>query len=405
MGIISKYIISFLLLTGFVSAVYFLSLVAGLSFVIPVLLSFAFIIVLYKVLFKNQVTITTRLPWWAVIIFILCLCLLTINASKLAIKHGGWDAWAIWNLHTRYLIYPAYWKNMFLNVESEHPDYPLALPAFLAFTIRLFANHFSLIITFLFSLLVTLSAPLLIFSELIKKNIFIALLAFYLLAQDQFYIATGLSQYADTLLSLFFLAAMVAVNHAPNSPRYVAVCAALLACCAFTKNEGALLAGIFFLFYARVFLSKNNIKYTLIGAVIPLAALLIFKIICPNPNDMASSLNSETMNRLFQKDRYLLIYTSFRQNLDAKFYYLKIGVILSLALSLIQRKLPGKQFLFLTVCLLCYMGIYVITPHGLEWHLSTSQDRLMHQLMPPMVYVIAMQFCGRQYVVDSWRKR
>jgi hypothetical protein len=46
--------------------------------------------------------------------------------------HGSWDAWAIWNLHARFLISP-YWRELFTSALGwTHPDYPLLLPGFIA---------------------------------------------------------------------------------------------------------------------------------------------------------------------------------------------------------------------------------------------------------------------------------
>ena len=49
--------------------------------------------------------------------------------------HGeGWDAFAIWNLHARFLFLGRdYWKEGFTNlIPWSHPDYPLLLPASIA---------------------------------------------------------------------------------------------------------------------------------------------------------------------------------------------------------------------------------------------------------------------------------
>ena len=48
--------------------------------------------------------------------------------------HGGWDAWAIWNLRARFLFRGGeYWRDAFSPLLSEiHPDYPLLLPGLVA---------------------------------------------------------------------------------------------------------------------------------------------------------------------------------------------------------------------------------------------------------------------------------
>jgi hypothetical protein len=45
-----------------------------------------------------------------------------------------------------------------------------------------------------------------------------------------------------------------------------------------------------------------------------------------------------------------------------------------------------------------YMMVYVFSVDYLEWHLATSIDRLMVQLMPAMVYVIALRFANNRWL-------
>src|SRR5688572_29095539 len=48
--------------------------------------------------------------------------------------HGEWDAWAIWNLHARFLFRGGeHWRDMFTGeLFWSHTDYPFLLPAVLA---------------------------------------------------------------------------------------------------------------------------------------------------------------------------------------------------------------------------------------------------------------------------------
>ena len=48
-----------------------------------------------------------------------------------AFPHGSVDAWAIWNVHARFLFRGSAggWQNMFVPAEMQgHPDYPLLVP-------------------------------------------------------------------------------------------------------------------------------------------------------------------------------------------------------------------------------------------------------------------------------------
>ena len=171
---------------------------------------------------------------------------------------------------------PLCMEDMLLTT-SAHPDYPLCLSATLAFLHRISAEHYPLAIPFGFSFIIVMLIPVWVYLEQYKKNIIVAAAALFLFATDDFYFIRGLSEYADTLLAFFFLAALICINHAAENKKYIALSAAFLGCCAWTKNEGVVLAGIFALFYARTLFSRANIKYTIGGVVLPLAALLTFK--------------------------------------------------------------------------------------------------------------------------------
>ena len=51
-----------------------------------------------------------------------------------ASKYGSWDAWAMWNMHAKFLYHPELWKQLFTsNLTYSSLDYPLMLPSVVAF--------------------------------------------------------------------------------------------------------------------------------------------------------------------------------------------------------------------------------------------------------------------------------
>ena len=104
---------------------------------------------------------------------------------------------------------------------------------------------------------------------------------------------------------------------------------------------------------------------------------------------MVQGQSGTTLSGFLTPNRYTLVWESFTANLNSKFNYVKLGFYLYFLICIIEKKWPGKQMLLLITCLLAYFIVYIITPRDLAWQLATSQDRLMHQLMPAMVYVIA----------------
>ncbi len=380
--------------TGCVSGLYYLSLLVHLPLwaVIPCMLAGLFLIFRWLPA-DDQAAETFR--WWHAAIPMAGIVLICSLAYGLASKYGQLDAWVTWNFHARYLSDPEHWAKLFQNIENDHPDYPLCLPAFIGFFLRLCSGSGAFVIPFVFSLIITLSIPVLIYNSAYRSNIIIATLALFLIAQDRVFIAIGVSQYADTLLAFFFLCAFICIdNVGTGGYKYVMLSAIFLGCCAWTKNEGIILAFIFFVFYWNVFFSRRFARYTGIAVIAPVAVIAIFKLTSHVQNDVVSLQNDQTVGYLFEWDRYVTIWHSFTANLDQKFYYLKVGFYIYVLVSFIKRKMPGRQMWLLIACIVAYMMVYVISPYPLEWHLSTSQDRLMHQLMPAMVYVLVQRFSG-----------
>ncbi len=395
MELSNRYIIFILTAIGSISCIYFLCLLPALPIFVPVISSAGGLYFLYKWIVPNKspdIYVQKKMTWVALFIFTMGLAILTKNALNAAEKHGGWDAWAIWNYHAHFLTSPQHWQQMFKSVENDHPDYPLLLPGINAFFLRLTTEKYHLLIPFVISIITTIAAPVLIFSEFVKKHLVVASLTLFLFAYNSFYVEIGMSQYADSLLGLFFLAAMICMDHALEHKKYIILSAMFLGCCIWTKNEGAILALIFFLFYADRFFASRYIKGTLIGLAIPLICFITFKLFVPVSNDLISGLGAGTWQMITDGSRYQIIYDHFIENLQAHFPYLKKAFYAYLILCVLRRKWPDKQMLVVLTCLAVYMSIYVVTRYTLEWHIITSQNRLMLQLMPAMVYALAIKF-------------
>ena len=400
----SRLILSISVFLGIVSCIYFICL----FFKLPQLLLFAFTILAffttYLYIYKenntfNPITQFTLLHYF---LFIICIFILAQNCYNLSLKHGQWDAWAIWNYHAKFLQDRVNWKKLFQSTECDHPDYPLFLPATIAFFSNLLPKNLLLLFPFILSLLFTFLIPYLIYSQLVIKNKFIALLIFYLFCQDVFYITRGVSQYADTPLAFFFLAAFVCMEYADKNKKYIALAALSIGICIWTKNEGSILAFIFVLFYANKFFNQRTIFYSIGGFLIPIIALLLFKTACTSSNDMIAAQNIHSFKRLFVKEGSLMIYDSFVKNMNEHFYYLKVGFFIYLILCIFQKRMPDKKIFLLISCTLAYSILYLFSPYGLDWHLETSQNRLMHQLMPAWVYVISLKFCRNKDNVNFY---
>ena len=388
-----------LLIAGITGCLYFLSLLCSVPFTLTAIADGCVLFFVYRWMIPDltpTLTLPQKTTWLSLAIFTAGLALLTKNTLNSAEKHGGWDAWAMWNFHARYLCDPAHWQLLFKNEEYDHPDYPLGLPSILAFFQRLIPGNTELVVPFTLSLFSTICGPAILFSEFMKKNLLIASLSLFLFACNEFYVSSGASEYADTLLGLFFLCFLVSIEHAKENRKYTALAAAFLGCCIWTKNEGQILASMGALFYARHLFLSGNMRHAFAGLALPLIAFIAFKMTNHFPNDLVSSLGPRTYQMITDKSRYQQIYASFINNLKSHFPYLKYLFFLYIVMCLLRRKWPERSLLLVLTCLLAYMLIYVITPYGLDWHLETSQNRLMVQLMPALVYAFALKFTRKK---------
>jgi len=377
---------------GYMSCIYFLSLVAGLPLFITVFIVLVAVFFLYRFLSKNIIEETVESPSRkTTLVFTGGLLLLVLSSLLLLPYQGDWDALGIWNFHARYLQQPAYWRQLFHNGKFSHTDYPALLPSCIAFLWRITGRETELV-PFGIAALTTLSIPVLLFLETYRKHIIIAALIMISFAVNTAYIHQGLSQYADTLLAFFFLGAFVSMQHyrASIQPTYIFICAGMLGSAMWTKNEGIMLSAIFVLFYIKTFLSRKNIAYTLAGILPFVLILLLYKSYAP-ANDLVQGQHTSTISKLVDVTRYKLIAEYFLLKLNANFYVLKIALLAYLIYCAIKKQLPAKPLLLLTVCFAGYVMVYIVTPNDLEWHLSTSADRLVQQLLPATMYVLALE--------------
>jgi hypothetical protein len=392
----TKYIIAAGISLGCLSMLYFFSLVLSVPFLITVPVIFAAVFFVARWFNKDEDKLAEDQPLLSKLSLYILIAGIAVIVSKsqtLALKYGGWDAWSIWNFHAKYLASGDQWKNLFNNI-IDHPDYPLLLPGINGFFMRLFMGHAETSILFIVSFSIMLFIPVLIYLELLKRNIIVATIILFLMANDVFFLQNSVTQYADTPLAFFFLGAIICTAYIDVSKKYIIAAAACIGCCMWTKNEGVILAAIFFAFNFRQFFSLPHVKYTLAGIALPLVTFLVFKLHYAPPNDIVGQQSRETFRQLFEPGRYKTIWVHFTQELDQNFYYAKVGFALYLLVCLIGKKWPERQFLMLTTCLLAYLAIYVLTTQALEWHLATSLNRLMLQLLPAMLFVFGQKFSG-----------
>ena len=342
--------------------------------------------------------------------------------------HGdGWDAFAIWNLHARFLFLGGpHWRAGFTSlIPWSHPDYPLLLPASIAHFWTYLGRHDPRIpasIGFCFTF-VTVGVLYSALSILRGKGQ--AMLGAIALLATPSFIDQGAWQYADIPLSFFYLATVVLLclhddgtqQGSSQSPAGLLALGGVAAgFAAWTKNEGVLFLGA--IIFARQVISIRDARRALpqgpkvafarhsgllLAGSAPLFLLVIyFKHWIAPPGDLFSD-PSTMLHKALDLARYGAVIKWYVKDFSRFGHWLLIpGSLLLVGLCFVAGKedqgaaRPGfrTSVLALALTLGGYFAVYLITPYDIYWHLRFSLDRLFLQLWPAAVFLFFLRVRG-----------
>lgn len=364
----------------------------------------------------------------------LALCGALYAAIMQALAHpqgGGWDAFAIWNLHARFLFLAgSHWRDGFSSlIPWSHPDYPLLVPAAIA-NFWTFIGHDDPHVPAAVGLLLTFAAVGLLFSSLsMLRGRVAAMLASLTLLATPFFIEQGTWQYADIPLAFFFLAtiALLAVSdeqslaRGSSSSGFLALAGITAGFAGWTKNEGVLFVCGIILARQIVFLragrkrSEINPSFHRHSSAFLLgcAPVILLIIYCKHrlapPGDLFTSPAS-MLHRLLEPFRFETVVKAFLRRFFSFGGWLGIpGTVLLLAFYFIvgrgqRRGLPAghrASILALFLTFIGYFCVYLITPYDLFWHLRFSLDRLFLQLWPSTVFLFFLLISPQKLPLSS----
>lgn len=349
------------------------------------------------------------------VLVVLLVCSLAVSAGgfiyvNIRAPLGSWDAWAIWNLHAQFIV-PGntQWASLFTDsyLFWTHPDYPLLIPAFVARGWG-YMGMKSPLVPIAAAFFFTFGSVGLMYSGVSlfkgKRN---GVLAVVFLIATSLFIVTGANQNADAPLAFYILSVVVLLalheHVSPSHTGFLVLAGVFSGFAGWTKNEGLLyiaafiFARIVFLVFRRRRLWKECGRELLaIGkGLLPVLAVVIYFKKAIAPAGEFFQLNAQTMEKLFDIDRYLIILREF-----FKEWFLGtngLPVILILFVFLAGRAtvkyykktlITGGLILLFANCGL--MLIYVITPYPLEWHLLTSLNRLVFQMVPALIFIVSL---------------
>jgi len=374
------------LLLFMTSYCYQLGLFMGLSgFWPPLALALYVITYFYKLSTKNTAIIpaisTKELTRYAIIIAV---GILAYDAY--AVYEGGWDAWAMWNLHARFLSDAENWEKMLHPAMSwNSPDYPILLPAINAWLLRQFEKINPFLAFHLTSVVIFLST-ISIFYWRFRKHFILALFGLLIIASNQYFFKQFAEQQADILLGLELLIVILLTDLFAFKHKYANILLGfVLGCILNTKNEGL----IFILIYSACYGKSifKNFKSIGLGLLLPLTCYFIFQGLYAPKGYMNKNTTFRLTANLFKTERYVEVFEFAKKTLLKEL--MLIIAMLIIGISRIARQFK-QSLIYLPVILaiIAYHFIFIVYDFHLEWQLTTSYSRLIIQLFLPSLYLI-----------------
>ncbi|MBZ0167728.1 MAG: hypothetical protein K8I00_13055, partial [Candidatus Omnitrophica bacterium] len=227
----------------------------------------------------------------------------------------------------------------------------------------------------------------------------------FILLINPFYIFQSTSQYADTILAFYLLAAVICLNLTLlyRSRGLAAVSGLMMGLMSFTKNEGLvmsiLLIGLFglYLFLRRVPAAQKKQDLWLIpcllgGYAVTGSATVILKLfLAPANKDIFGAAAGHEME-YFNMDGLRLTATALGTELLHKRWSYMWPFLLGLA-ALANKRLFFKECKLFLGFLVLYLGvllmIYLTTVNfNLAWRLKSTLPRILYYLLPTILYAV-----------------
>jgi len=345
--------------------------------------------------------------------------LLSFIIFSLKNPHGNWDAWFIWNVHARFIYRLNHLTDFFQNSpEWSHPDYPLLISATVARCWKYIGQE-QILAPIIIAMLFTFGLVFLLSSSLsILKTKNQGYLAGIIMLCTFTFIQQGTAQCADIPISFFFLSTIVLLGLKDkfNKNSLLILAGITAGMSAWCKNEGILF--VISILTARfiALTVENGFKIAVkelalfFAGLIPiLSGIIYFKLHLSPVNDIFLNQGiNDFVSRILTPARYTEIFSQFLFTI--KYYF---GRLTGLPLLIIYGFLIGinikKEYkasiltIIITLCIMFagYFGIYLISPHDLHWHLSTSLYRLLLQLWPAFLLLYFLIVKTPEEILDK----
>lgn len=317
--------------------------------------------------------------------------------ALVAVPLGGWDAWAIWNQHARFLFRGGErWTALFdPALGFSHTTYPLLLPAAIA---RAWAyGGETQLAPWLVAGAFTLSTVLVVFGAVSRSSGPVAgATATMLLVATASWRSWGPALYADVPVACLVAAAVGSVVAAGRGVGAThgefALAGALLGLSAWTKDEGLLL-GALFGSWAVVLAGSGRIRRRAVafaaGAALPLAARAHFQLtLAPTvPHAVSAGQPIGTLlGRLLVEERWATVVRELQRAVPGSDTWLPLVALLAAALLGARWREILRSSALPALCAWgVFLVVYVITSADIHWHIATSASRVYLQPWPALL--------------------
>lgn len=397
---------------GVSSLVYFwVRLAAGPSTVAPLAVEIALAAGLAALAWKrgappSQDTLRLRFAGVWILGPMVAICAVVAGArfveSTQASPHGGWDAWGIWNVRAKFLAEnsPAWTRGFRPSAQASarfggamHPEYPPLLPAYVGRSWNYAGTQSTDAPALAAGALSFAVAGLLTAGLAALRGATAGLLGAMIFFGSATVLNIGVLQYADVPLAFFLLAAIVTAMLATRyGDRALALSGLAAGLGAWTKNEGLVMA--IGLGAAVAILMRKRALLWLAGAAPGLAAAACYKLFLTPPDPMLHGQSFAA--KLADPARYAIILRGFWEQFAAMgdglahpalaLALLAAGLGFALDAKLRPAWIAG--LVAILAALGSYFAAYLFSPFDLQWHVSTSVDRLIVQLWPAVILVV-----------------
>jgi hypothetical protein len=365
----------------------------------------------------------SKLEWiiGGLFVIVVLIGLISFSDYTNANPHGRYDAWAIWNVRARMLARAGEnWKTVFIP-QVFHADYPLLVPTSIAHSWLMAGTESQRIPPVVAGLFTFGTAGILSGALLTLKKKEIAWVAGILFLSTPWVIYFGSLQFADLPLACCMLGATACLSvgmlDRPKSGPWLTIAALSAGMAAWAKNEGQLFLVIFIAIsvLSILIMCRNDRPvrlsgWLLVGLVLPLIVILLFKFTLAPANDVVDTGNlSSTFALLLSPARYAEViagYKAYPKGFGG--WTVPLSIVFLFAWLLMKPKINGENkvafFSLAAILILQWIGyflIYVITPHQLQTHINQSYDRLLMHMYPSFILLLFLVISPLKEILSS----